>query len=59
MSVSDPPGPENLRAYGILIRDGRALMSAEQVAEKPIVTVLSGPAAGVIGATEAAETAVA
>lgn len=42
MSVSDPPGPENLRAYGILIRDGRALMSAEQVAGRAILKFPGG-----------------
>jgi 8-oxo-dGTP pyrophosphatase MutT (NUDIX family) len=42
-------GPENLRVYGILLRNGRVLISAERVAERD---VLKFPG----GAVEPAET---
>lgn len=40
--MNDATLPENLRVYGILIRDGRALMSAEQVAGRAILKFPGG-----------------
>ena len=42
-------GPINLRAYGVLLRDGRVLMSAERVAEREVLKLPGG-------AVEAGET---
>ena len=40
--MSEPTGPENLRVYGVLIRDGRPLISAEQVAGRAILKFPGG-----------------
>jgi 8-oxo-dGTP pyrophosphatase MutT (NUDIX family) len=40
--VSDTVGPENLRVYGLMIRDGRVLMSAETVAGREILKFPGG-----------------
>ncbi len=50
--------PEALSERPFLVmQSSGGVLSAEQVAEKPIVTALSGPAAGVIGASAVAEAA--
>jgi len=40
--VSNSTGPENLRVYGVLVRDGRALMSAENVAGRDVLKFPGG-----------------
>lgn len=40
--MSNPTGPENLRVYGVLIRDGRVLMSAERVAGREVLKFPGG-----------------
>ncbi len=40
--MSNPTGPENLRVYGVLVRDGRALMSAETVARRDVLKFPGG-----------------
>ncbi len=40
--MSHSTGPENLRVYGVLVRDGRALMSAENVAGRDVLKFPGG-----------------
>jgi 8-oxo-dGTP pyrophosphatase MutT (NUDIX family) len=40
--MSASTGPENLRVYGVLVRDGRALMSAENVAGRDVLKFPGG-----------------
>ncbi len=40
--MSDTTGPENLRVYGVLVRDGQVLMSAETVAEREVLKFPGG-----------------
>jgi len=40
--VSISTGPENLRVYGVLVRNGRALMSAERVAGRDVLKFPGG-----------------
>ena len=40
--MSRSTGPENLRVYGVLVRDGRALMSAENVAGRDVLKFPGG-----------------
>ena len=50
--------PENLRGKPFLVmQSSGGVLSSEQVAHKPIATALSGPAAGVIGASAVAKAA--
>lgn len=40
--MSNATGPENLRVYGVLVRDGCALMSAETVAGRAVLKFPGG-----------------
>lgn len=40
--MSASTGPENLRVYGVLVRDGRVLMSAETVAGRDVLKFPGG-----------------
>ena len=40
--MSNSIGPENLRVYGVLVRDGKALMSAETVAGRDVLKFPGG-----------------
>lgn len=55
LSNIDEQLPEKLREKPFLVmQSSGGVLSSKQVADKPISTALSGPAAGVIGATEMA-----